>query len=293
MEVCQQHSILENLRQIRSFCKSNVIHDHYISVIAISSSGRFWKGTGHRHHSVNWIVVLARLSRDKRGELNNRVIHQEKNFLYYTKWYIFTTVMDKLQSKAERTKAFILQKAGPLFNTKGYAGTSLHDLTDATRLTKGALYGNFENKEQLAEEAFAFNFQWLKKGFSNAAKQRENAVDKLLAVVNFSRYGFEQLSAMGGCPVLNASVEADDQLPFLQKKVREALSQWRSLLETIIKDGKTVKEIEQSIAEAQYASLFISLTEGAIMQARITGQTKHLHFAMDRIEKIIKEELAR
>jgi hypothetical protein len=30
-------------------------------------------------------------------------------------------------SKAERTKAFIIEKTAPVFNTKGYAGTSIAD----------------------------------------------------------------------------------------------------------------------------------------------------------------------
>ncbi len=50
-------------------------------------------------------------------------------------------------SKSEKTKAFIIEKAAPVFNTKGYAGTSLSDLTAATGLTKGAIYGHFENKD--------------------------------------------------------------------------------------------------------------------------------------------------
>ena len=46
-------------------------------------------------------------------------------------------------SKSDRTKQFIVEKTAPVFNEKGYAGTSLTDLTNATRLTKGSIYGNF------------------------------------------------------------------------------------------------------------------------------------------------------
>ncbi|WP_144916166.1 TetR/AcrR family transcriptional regulator [Mucilaginibacter frigoritolerans] len=47
------------------------------------------------------------------------------------------------------TRDFILQKVAPLFNKKGYAGTSLSDLTDATGLTKG---GNSEVFDHLLPE---------------------------------------------------------------------------------------------------------------------------------------------
>ena len=52
-------------------------------------------------------------------------------------------------SKAEKTKQFIIEKTAPLFNMKGYSGTSMSDITAATGLTKGSMYGNFENKTKL------------------------------------------------------------------------------------------------------------------------------------------------
>ena len=59
-----------------------------------------------------------------------------------------------MPSKAQRTAQFIIEKAAPLFNTRGYAGTSMNDITRATGLTKGAIYGNFDNKEEIAIAAF-------------------------------------------------------------------------------------------------------------------------------------------
>ena len=60
-------------------------------------------------------------------------------------------------SKAEVTTKYILETVAPIFNQKGYAATSMDDITRATGLTKGAIYGNFKNKETLAIEAFKKN----------------------------------------------------------------------------------------------------------------------------------------
>ena len=49
-----------------------------------------------------------------------------------------------MSTKAERTTAFIIETVAPIFSRQGYVGTSMSDLTEATGLTKGALYGNFE-----------------------------------------------------------------------------------------------------------------------------------------------------
>ena len=49
-------------------------------------------------------------------------------------------------SKSEKTTKYIIETVAPIFNQKGYAVASMSDLTAATGLTKGAIYGNFKNK---------------------------------------------------------------------------------------------------------------------------------------------------
>ena len=62
--------------------------------------------------------------------------------------------MKKFMNKAERTRQYIIEKTAPIFNKKGYAGTSLSDMTGATGLTKGSIYGNFNDKDEVALAAF-------------------------------------------------------------------------------------------------------------------------------------------
>ena len=49
-----------------------------------------------------------------------------------------------MATKAEKTKEYIIATSAPIFNKQGYAGTSMSDITKATGLTKGVLYGNFK-----------------------------------------------------------------------------------------------------------------------------------------------------
>ena len=77
-------------------------------------------------------------------------------YFSYTKVPMRNMRQSKLK-KSARTRQFIVEKSAPIFNKKGYSGTSLHDLTEATGLTKGGIYGNFENKDEIAAAAFEFN----------------------------------------------------------------------------------------------------------------------------------------
>lgn len=41
----------------------------------------------------------------------------------------------------EKTRKFIIGRTSPIFNKKGFVGTYLSDITEATKLTKGSIYG--------------------------------------------------------------------------------------------------------------------------------------------------------
>ena len=84
-------------------------------------------------------------------------------------------------SKAKRTKWYIIEKTSETFNKKGFIGTSMSDLTKATGLTKGSIYGNFTNKEEVAITAFNHNYQNLIKRFSSNLNKESTSKGKLLA----------------------------------------------------------------------------------------------------------------
>ena len=61
-------------------------------------------------------------------------------------------------TKGEQTRKKIVAAAAPIFNQRGYEGSSLNDLMDATGLKKGGIYRHFSSKEELAAEAFDYTW---------------------------------------------------------------------------------------------------------------------------------------
>src|SRR5438067_7257975 len=111
--------------------------------------------------------------------------------------------MEKELSKAERTRKFIVETTAPIFNKKGYAGTSLSDLTDATGLTKGSIYGNFANKEEVAAAAFDHNSAILRKQIQDRIQKAVTYYDKLLVYAQVYHSFTRATFPAGGCPILN------------------------------------------------------------------------------------------
>src|SRR3982750_2907777 len=106
-------------------------------------------------------------------------------------------------TKAEKTRNFIVEKTARIFNMKGYAGTSLSDLTEATGLTKGSIYGNFANKDEVALAVFDYNLAKLNTGVNTAIAGSTTAAEKLLKMANFYRSKFKNMVTAGGCPIMN------------------------------------------------------------------------------------------
>lgn len=55
-------------------------------------------------------------------------------------------------TRAERTRALLVESAARLFAERGYDAASLGDVATEAGFTKGAVYSNFSNKEQLLRE---------------------------------------------------------------------------------------------------------------------------------------------
>jgi len=194
-------------------------------------------------------------------------------------------------SKAERTKAFIIEKCAPIFNKKGYEGTSLTDILEATGLTKGALYGNFADKNDIAVEAYKYNVEGLRRRIAECVDGKKNAHDKLIAFVEYYREGWEGTNQRGGCPIQNASIEADDNIEFLRPYVQNSIKNWGSFLSKIIEQGKKNKEFKSTVNATEAAYSLITVLEGGVMLMKIMNNKSFLFAALDRMTGIIETEI--
>lgn len=189
--------------------------------------------------------------------------------------------MSEKLSKSERTRQFIIEKTAPVFNEKGFAGTSVTDLTKATGLTKGSIYGNFADKDAVAVAAFDFNFNRVTEYMKARILAKDNAVDRLLAYPAVYRDFLRIPFLRPGCPILNTSTEADDTHPLLKEKAASALAFWKKSIENQVMRGISRGEIRKDVSPATVAVIMMSMIEGAIMQAKVTGRATELRIAMD------------
>lgn len=171
--------------------------------------------------------------------------------------------------KAERTRRHILEKAAPLFNRKGFDGTSMADLEKETGLTKGALYAHFGDKETLAAEAFVHATMEVKGCIDAVLKPVTTYKGKLVALLDFfSRYVLEPPIA-GGCPLINTAVEADDHRHSMRPVVSGEIIHVVESIALLLKKGIRAGEFRKDVNVRELAYTFFCSIEGAIMFSRV------------------------
>jgi AcrR family transcriptional regulator len=194
-------------------------------------------------------------------------------------------------SKAEKTRQLIIEKSAPLFNTRGYAGTSMNDIMEATGLTKGGLYGNFQSKDEIAALAFEYSYNKVKTELVAVIRQQQTSLQKLYAILNFYRSYTIRPQVEGGCPVQNTAIDADDAYPFLKKKARQALNDMLSGLEHIIENGIKYKEFKSAVEPRREAEIIYAQIEGAIMMAKLSDDVNLLNRILDNLRSYIDAQL--
>ncbi len=193
------------------------------------------------------------------------------------------------ENKAERTRRFIIEKTAPIFNKKGYAGTSLSDMTDATGLTKGSIYGNFSDKDDVAVAAFDHNIRMLLTATGAEMDKHPTARGKLLAMLDVYYHVQRGTMPEGGCPIMNTAVEADDTHPRLKAKVSGVVQGWKNMVMQVIERGVANKEFGTPVDAEQVALMLIALIEGAILIRRATDKVNYYRQVLETARKLVNE----
>lgn len=178
-------------------------------------------------------------------------------------------------TKAERTRQFIIEKAAPIFNQKGVAGTSMSDIMEATKLAKGGLYGNFESKEEICLAAYKYLTEALSAEIKKAIDSKDTAKEKLFALLDFYEVRLFKTNN-AGCPILNFGTEADDTNPVMKQKVNESINRFQGRISDIIKNGQKAGEFPGTFDADIFAIKMFTMIEGAILISKVQNSNKHM-----------------
>ncbi|MGA9723402.1 MAG: TetR/AcrR family transcriptional regulator [Candidatus Binatus sp.] len=91
------------------------------------------------------------------------------------------TVKSRKLEQSQATRAALIKTARKLFARLGYAATDIETVARRTRVTRGALYHHFKDKQDLFSAVFDLEEQKLAQTAAEAAVTQSNAWDAMLA----------------------------------------------------------------------------------------------------------------
>lgn len=189
-------------------------------------------------------------------------------------------------SKSERTKQFILETAVPLYNEKGISGVNIDDILEATKLTKGCLYGHFENKEDLSGQVIDLSLKMVSDRIRAGVYKAKTIKGKVFAFLDFYKNPIETYIS-GGCPIFNTAVEADDNYPLIKEKVARVFKTGQQELAGLLQQGIDTGEFSADLDPVVFAFKLTACVEGGIVMCRVMGTAK----PMQGLVKSLKSEL--
>lgn len=196
-------------------------------------------------------------------------------------------------NKGARTREQLVEQAAALFNQHGYHGASISDVMAATGLKKGGIYRHFSSKEELAIAAFRFATDKMRERFTEALSGKVGARERLDAIISVYARIPSDPPVPGGCPLLNASVESDDDNPQLRAEAQQVMNGLKQTLRSILRDGQRRGEFREDLDLEAVANVFVVQLEGAVMLSKLYGNSspmrhtvRHMSAWLDGLAKV-------
>src|ERR1700722_15235809 len=119
---------------------------------------------------------------------------------------------------ASPTKQKLLDAAQELMRTNGYTSTTVDDICEAAKLTKGSFFHYFDSKEQLAVEVAERFFTAKEEMFQSASfRRKKDPWERVLGYVDFLIEMSRHPAAIKGCLLGSFVQELSESHPKIRR----------------------------------------------------------------------------
>lgn len=162
-------------------------------------------------------------------------------------------------------------------------------MTRATGLTKGSLYGNFDDKEDIANAAFRYSMARVKALVNQHLNAGITCKEQLVLLLDFyAQYVFDP-PVPGGCPLLNTAIEADDHRTSMRRVVVKELLSTVDFIASLLQKGVEAGEFVKNINARELAYTFFCCVEGALMFSRVERSRAPMKIIVNHCKKILNQ----
>ncbi|UCH07824.1 MAG: TetR/AcrR family transcriptional regulator [Deltaproteobacteria bacterium] len=169
-------------------------------------------------------------------------------------------------SRSEQTNRKIINAALRLFVRKGYHGTSISDIANLTKLTKGAIYFHFKNKDALLSRILEeYERSYVSKMIEQVGSADGNALDKMKHLLRFS-FNFAAKNRELCICLTNLSTELYSSSKKYQKGIRKPYEELYGLFTKLLEEGVKDGSFREDNAPPLVAMNIVGANDGNLLQ---------------------------
>lgn len=181
----------------------------------------------------------------------------------------------------------VLHKAQHAFWLKGFNGTSMQDLVDATGLNRSSIYNSFGSKMELYRESLK-KYQKESSGlFEKAASKDRSALETIGLLFLYTLDDMQKDKEGKGCMLINCATEMSNQDVELRKLLQANQTSMVSHFEELVIRGQEEGSIRRDEKSSALAHYLTSSFQGFRITGMNTSETAVLKSIIQNILKTI------
>lgn len=181
----------------------------------------------------------------------------------------------------------VLERATQVFHNKGYNGTSMQDLVNATGLNRSSIYNSFGSKLSLFKEVLSYYQSINNKRMNKNVVANHNASDAIKAIFEMFLDEIVRDTDKKGCLLVNCKSEMANQEPLVKSFLEQNQDQMMALLEDIVYSGQMERIFNDDQSAYDYALFLYSSIQGLRMIGILNTNEEELQRLVDTILKVI------
>ncbi len=191
--------------------------------------------------------------------------------------------------KSEATRQDILEKAFECIYNNGYKTTSIDDIITASRLTKGAFYYHFKNKDDMGlavinEVLYPYLHETMVQPLQNAL----SPADDLYGMVSYLLLDETYFQPEFGCPLGNLMVELSPAHEEFNSILLGISNEWEEAIVKCVNHGKKTGLVKTETKPKQVANFIMSGYWGTRLMGKMENSNAPYKIFLKELKQYLK-----
>ena len=192
-----------------------------------------------------------------------------------------------------KTKQLLIDITFELLYKKGYCATSIVDILNVAKITKGSIYYHFPSKDDLVAETIEHYIEAiLISHWVDPLNDSQRPVETLVAQINalYEMYADDNafLNVKHGCPLNNFIQDMSDKNEMFFTYLESAYRRWQESIEKALIKAQSLKQTQTNFAPKVQSLFIMSAIEGSIGSAKAYNDLSTLKDSFEVLNTYIK-----